>query len=159
MYIRKMNNFVYFNSFTYHTIKFLQINFKYQAYFFTVLLYIIMFIIIYVCLCATSLRSHRILCGPLDGLQPTRFLCPWDFSDKITEVGFHALLQGIFPNQGLNPGLLYCRQILYHLSHQGSNECYVREKRIMNHILWYNFIKQVITISIIHSQGNGQAMF
>ena len=27
---------------------------------------------------------------------------------------------GIFPNQGLNPGLLHCRQILYHLRHQGS---------------------------------------
>ena len=27
--------------------------------------------------------------------------------------------QGIFPAQGLNPGLLHCRQILYHLSHQG----------------------------------------
>ena len=28
--------------------------------------------------------------------------------------------QGIFPTQGLNPGLRHCRQILYHLSHQGS---------------------------------------
>ena len=26
--------------------------------------------------------------------------------------------QGIFPTQGLNPGLLRCRQILYHLSYQ-----------------------------------------
>ena len=32
----------------------------------------------------------------------------------------HALLQGIFPIQGLNPGLPHCRWILYHLSHQGS---------------------------------------
>ena len=30
-----------------------------------------------------------------------------------------ALLQGVvFPTQGLNPGFLHCRQILYHLSHQ-----------------------------------------
>ena len=35
-------------------------------------------------------------------------------------VGSSSLLQGIFPNQGLNPGLPHCRQILYHLSHQGS---------------------------------------
>jgi len=35
-------------------------------------------------------------------------------------VGCHALLQEIFLTQGLNPGLLHCRQILYHLSHQGS---------------------------------------
>ena len=32
----------------------------------------------------------------------------------------HSLLQRIFPIQGSNPGLLHCRQILYHLSHQGS---------------------------------------
>ena len=41
-------------------------------------------------------------------------------SGKNTEVGFHALLQGIFPIQGLNLGLLHNRQILYHLSHWGS---------------------------------------
>ena len=33
-------------------------------------------------------------------------------------VGCHFLLQGIFPTQGSNPGLLHCRGILYHLSHQ-----------------------------------------
>ena len=32
----------------------------------------------------------------------------------------HLLLQGIFPTQGSKPGLLYCRQTLYCLSHQGS---------------------------------------
>ena len=36
---------------------------------------------------------------------------------KNTGVGCHFLLQGIFPTQGSNTGLLYCRQILYHLSH------------------------------------------
>ena len=35
-------------------------------------------------------------------------------------VGCFSFLQGIFPTQRLNPGLLYCRHILYHLSHQGS---------------------------------------
>ena len=49
-----------------------------------------------------------------------RPLCPWDSPGKNTGVGSHSLLQGIFPTRGLNPGLLYCRQILYHLSHQGS---------------------------------------
>ena len=38
------------------------------------------------------------------------------------EYWSNSLLQGIFPIQGLNPGLLQCRQILYHLSHQGSPE-------------------------------------
>ena len=32
--------------------------------------------------------------------NPTRLLCPWDFSGKNTAVGCHFLLQGIFPNQG-----------------------------------------------------------
>ena len=35
-------------------------------------------------------------------------------------MGSLSLLQGIFPTQGLNPGLLHCRQILYQLSHKGS---------------------------------------
>ena len=37
-----------------------------------------------------------------------------------TRVGSCSLLQGIFPTQGLNPGLPHCRRILYQLSHQGS---------------------------------------
>ena len=44
-----------------------------------------------------------------------------DSPGKNTGVGCHALLQGNLPNpQGSNPGPLHCRQILYHLSHQGS---------------------------------------
>ena len=43
-----------------------------------------------------------------------------DSPDKNTKVGCHALLQGIFPTQGSNPGLLHCRLILSCLSHQGS---------------------------------------
>ena len=50
----------------------------------------------------------------------TRLLCLWNSPGKHTGVGCHALLQGIFLTQGSNPGLLYCRQILYQLSHRGS---------------------------------------
>ena len=39
---------------------------------------------------------------------------------KNTGVGSLSLLQGIFPTQELNRGLLHCRQILYQLSHQES---------------------------------------
>ena len=42
-----------------------------------------------------------------------------DSPDKNTGVGCHGLLQGIFPTQGSNPGLLHCRWILYWLSHPG----------------------------------------
>ena len=43
-----------------------------------------------------------------------------DSPGKNTEVGCHALFQGIFPTEGLNSGIMPCRRILYHLSHQGS---------------------------------------
>ena len=56
----------------------------------------------------------------LHGLQTSRLLCPWDSPGKNSGVGCHFLLQGIFPIQELNPGLLHCRQIPYHLSPQGS---------------------------------------
>jgi len=45
-----------------------------------------------------------------------------DSPSKNTGVGCHAHLQGIFPTQGSNPGLPYCRWILYHLSHRGSTK-------------------------------------
>ena len=35
-----------------------------------------------------------------------RLLCPWDFPGENTGAGCHFLLQGIFPTQGSNPGLL-----------------------------------------------------
>ena len=47
-------------------------------------------------------------------------LCPWNSPGKNTGVGSHSLLQGNVLTQGSNPGLLHCRQILYHLRHQGS---------------------------------------
>ena len=60
------------------------------------------------------------LCNSMDwSWQPTRLLYPWNFPGKNTGVGCHALLQGLFPIQGLNPGLSHCRWILYQLSHEG----------------------------------------
>ena len=44
-----------------------------------------------------------------------------DSPGKNTGVGCHALLHGIFPTQGSNPGLLHCRQILYHLKPPGKS--------------------------------------
>ena len=45
----------------------------------------------------------------------------------------HFLLQGIFPTQGLNPGLPHCRQMLYRLSHQGSFNpfYYISKKQLL----------------------------
>ena len=57
---------------------------------------------------------------PTHGLSCPRHLCSWDSPGKNTGVGCHFLLQGIFPTQKPNPGLLQCRQILYRLSCEGS---------------------------------------
>ena len=45
---------------------------------------------------------------------------PCNSPGQNTWVGSHSLLQGIFPTQGSNPGLLRCRRILYQLSDKGS---------------------------------------
>ena len=66
-------------------------------------------------------QSCPTLCDPVNWLATRFFFCPWNSPGKNTGVGCHSLLQGIFPTQGLNPHLLRCGQILYHLSHQGSS--------------------------------------
>ena len=47
-----------------------------------------------------------------DACMLSHFIRPWDSPSKSTGVGCHALLQGIFLTQGLNPHLLHCRQIV-----------------------------------------------
>ena len=59
------------------------------------------------------------LWDPMDCSPPGSF-AHGDSPGKNTGIGCHALFQGIFPTQGSNTGLLHCRQILYHLSHEGS---------------------------------------
>ena len=59
------------------------------------------------------------LCNPMGCSLPGSSV-QGDSPGKNTGVGCHALLQGIFPTQGSNPGLPHCRQILYCPSHQGS---------------------------------------
>ena len=84
------------------------------------------------CVCKGGIRISTCTCAKSRQLCPTLsnpkvcspwILCPWDSPGKNTGVGCHALLQGIFPPQGFNLcllRLLHCRQILYHLTHQGS---------------------------------------
>ena len=64
-------------------------------------------------------QSWLTLCDPMD-CSPPGSSDHGDSPGQNTVVGFHAFFQGIFPTQGSNPGLPHCRQILYHLSHQGS---------------------------------------
>ena len=55
-----------------------------------------------------------------NSLPPRGLYSPWNSPGQNTELGNLSLLQGIFPTQGLNPGLPHCRRILYQLSHKGS---------------------------------------
>ena len=55
-----------------------------------------------------------------DSLQPHGLYHQWNSLGQNTGVGSLSLLQGIFPTQESNPGLLHCRRILYQLSHKGS---------------------------------------
>ena len=62
-------------------------------------------------------ESHSVVSR---SLWPHGLYSPWNSPGQNTGVGSLSLLQGIFPTQGLNPGLLHCRRILYQLSHKGS---------------------------------------
>ena len=59
------------------------------------------------------------LCDPMDCSPPGSSVHK-DSPGKKIRVSCHGPLQGIFPIQGSDPGLPYCRWILYHLRHQGS---------------------------------------
>ena len=62
-------------------------------------------------------ESRSVLSG---SLRPHGLYSSPKFPGQNTGVSSLSLLQGIFPTQGLNPGLPHCRQILYQLSHKGS---------------------------------------
>ena len=59
------------------------------------------------------------LCDPVDCCLPGSSVHGTS-PGRNNGVGCHVLLQGIIPTQGSNPGLPHCRQILHHLSNQGS---------------------------------------
>ena len=70
----------------------------------------------------SAVLSQSVMSDSLDPVDcsPPGSSVHGDFPGKNTGVGCHVRLHGIFLTQGLNPGLLHRRQILYHLSHQGS---------------------------------------
>ena len=55
-----------------------------------------------------------------ESLQPHGLYSLWNSPGQNTGLGSLSLVEGIFPTQGLNPGLPHLRQILYQLSHQES---------------------------------------
>ena len=99
-------------------------------------------------------RVHGCMCTVLRSAQPLSRVQLCDLMDcsppgssvhgdspgKNTGVGCHFLLQGIFPTQGLNPGLPHCRQILYRLSHRGS--------------IYTKICKQIANGNLLYNSGN-----
>ena len=114
-----------------------------------------------VVLCLVA-QSCLILCHPMN-CSPLRSSVHGDSLGKITGVGWNALLQGIFPTQGSNPGLPDCRWILYCLSHQGSPIlCYIplksMKKKIGFFVLW-PFKKKHPSYSFLKEHGTKNLLF
>ena len=65
-------------------------------------------------------QSCLTLCDPMDCSLPGSSVYGILQARTLEWVVIHSLLQGIFPTQRSNPGRLHYRQIIYHLSHQGS---------------------------------------
>ena len=78
---------------------------------------IYIYVCVCVCVCVYVKRRHSVVS---DSLWPHGLYSPWNSPGQNTGVGSLSLLQGIFPTQGSNPGLLHCRWILYQLSHKES---------------------------------------
>ena len=83
-------------------------------------------------MCAQSCLT---LCNLMDCSLPGSSV-DGDSLGKNIGVGCHALLQGIFPTQGLNPDLPHCRQILYCLSHQGNPETQWKMQECIKRVLY-----------------------
>ena len=93
------------------------------------------------CLLCLATQSCLTFCKPMD-CSPPGSSVHGDSPGKKTGVGCHALLQGVFPTQGLNPHLrspagdslsgkeLAGRQILCHYCHLGSPVVSIAEKKI-----------------------------
>ena len=75
----------------------------------------------YAVLCLVT-QLFLTLCDPMDCSQPGSSVHGGS-PGKNTGPRCCALLQGILPNQGLNPGLPLCRHVLYCLTHHGSLRC------------------------------------
>ena len=78
-------------------------------------------------------------------LQSHGLYNPWNSQGQNSRVGSLSLLQGIFPTQGSNPGLLHCRWILYQLSSQGSpvsvEKVFKQNYRKYLYFLWLTVIE------------------
>ena len=107
-------------------------------------MYVCMYVCIYTCSCSVvsdSLQHHGLYSPPgssVHGNSP----------GNNTEVGYHPLLQGIFPTQGSNPG--YYRQILYYLSHQRNPYTHTHTHRCVYICLYMNHLAVHLKLMLIN---------
>ena len=86
-------------------------------------------------LCVLVAQLSPTLCDPM---EPARLLRPWDSPGKNPGVGCHFLLQGIFPTQGSNPGLLHCGQTTT-IWAPGKPLVFLKQMKIWEPWIWRNF--------------------
>ena len=79
-------------------------------------------------------QSCQTLCNPRDCSPSGSSIHEFLHAKILGWVPY--LLQGIFLTQEWNPGLLYCRQILYHLSHQGNPIRSTSENAVVGDEVW-----------------------
>ena len=75
--------------------------------------------------------------------RPQGLYSPWNSPGQNTGVCSLSLLQGIFPTQEVNRGLLHCRRILYQLSYQGSQDAHTT---LENHFEKDHLLKRLLFI-------------
>ena len=92
-------------------------------------------------------ESHSVLSDSLPPHGPHGLYSPWNSLGQNTGVGSLSLLQEIFPTQGLIPGLLHCRWILYQLSQKERMSCNPMEEKVMKYWVGQKVLSDLFTVS------------
>ena len=95
-------------------------------------------------LCVSVTQSCPTLCNPMDCSPPGSSV--QNSPGRNTGEGSLSLFQQIFLTQRSNPGLLHCRQILCHMSHQGS----LLQSRT---VLWIFHVVAIMIITCLKCLG------
>ena len=89
-------------------------------------------------------ESHSVVS---DSLRPHGLHSSRNSLVQHTGVSSLSLLQGIFPTQRLNPGLLHCRQILYQLSHKERMSCIQMTEKELKYWVGQKVLSDLFTAS------------
>ena len=92
-------------------------------------------------------ESHSVLSDSLPPHGPHGLYSPWNSLGQNTGVGSLSILQGIFPTQGLNPGLLHCRRIPYQLSHKERMSCIQMAEKALKYWVGQKVLSDLFTVS------------